>query len=161
MLSPVQRASPWSSQQTANTPFMPTLLHPLLVHFPIALLCTATLWSWLGKRNEDPGIAWRLWCFGTAGAVLACVVGISEYLPHRRGELAGALMEHQLWGLGVSVSALAWAMWRGYQQHLGHDDPGSKTPGKALSTIICAGVLVAAAGGGAIVLEQGAKLLLR
>lgn len=138
---------------------MPTLIHPLLVHFPIALLCTATLWSWLGKRDEDPDIAWRLWCLGTAGAVLACTAGIWEYLPQRRGELAATLMEHQLWGLGVSVSALAWAMWRGYQQHLGSDDPGSRTAGKVLSSLICAGVLFAAAGGGALVLEHGARLL--
>lgn len=138
---------------------MPTLIHPLLVHFPIALLCTASLWSWFGKRQQDPDIAWRLWCFGTAAAVLACIAGISEYLPHRRGELASPLMEHQLWGLAVSVSALAWAMWRGFQQQLGHPDPGSKTPGKIISTGICAGILIAAAGGGALVLEHGVSLL--
>lgn len=138
---------------------MPTLIHPLLVHFPIALLCTATLWSWLGKRQADTDIAWRLWCFGTAAAVLACIAGIMEYLPHRRGALASTLMEHQLWGLGVSVSALAWAMWRAYQQHLGYEDPGSKTPGKLVSTLICTGVLMAAAGGGSLVLEHGVGLL--
>lgn len=138
---------------------MPTLIHPLLVHFPIALLCTAALWSWLGKGESNQDLAWRLWCFGTAGAVLACIAGIVEYLPHRRGEMASQLMEHQLWGLGVSVSALAWAMWRGYQQHLGLQDPGSKTPGKICSALICAGVLIAAAGGGKIVLEHGLELL--
>lgn len=138
---------------------MPSLIHPLLVHFPIALLCTAALWSWFGKREEDPDIAWRLWCLGTAGAVLACIAGINEYLPHRRGALAAELMEHQLWGLGVSVSALAWAMWRGYQQHQGLEDPGSKTPGKILSTVICGGVIIAASGGGKLVLEHGLGLL--
>lgn len=140
---------------------MPTLIHPLLVHFPIALLCTATLWSWLGKREQDPSTAWQLWCLGTAGAVLACIAGISEYLPHRHGALGPELMEHQLWGLGVSVAALAWAMWRGYKQHLGHDDPGAQVPGKAISTLICAAVLFAAAGGGALVLEHGQGLVLQ
>lgn len=138
---------------------MPALIHPLLVHFPIALLCTAALWSWLGKRPHDPDIAWRLWCVGTAAAQLACVAGIAEYLPHRRGDLASQLMAHQLWGLGAGVCALAWAMWRGYQKHLGAGDPGSTIAGKAVSTLICAVVLLAAAGGGALVLEHGRQLM--
>lgn len=130
-------------------------MHPVLVHFPIALLCTSAIWGVVRKQPEDQRFAWCLWCVGTAAAVLACTFGIIEYLPHRRGPVANPAMSHQLWGLGVALSALAWAMWRGYQRHQQKPDPGHQPWGRALALVISAGVLCAAAGGGALVTEHG------
>lgn len=131
------------------------LLHPLLVHFPIALLCTAAIWDLIRREPKDQAFGWRLWCIGTAAAVVASIAGIYDHFPHRRGPSAELVMTHQLWGLGVCVAALSWAMWRGYQRHLMNPDPASSVLGRAVTAIIAGGVLFAASGGGKLVLEHG------
>lgn len=135
---------------------MAFFLHPFLVHFPIALLCTASVWTFVRKGDHE--LAWRLWCVGTAAAVLASTAGIYAYLPLRRSALASPLMQHQLWGLGASVAALAWAMWRGYQRHIARPDPGQQSWGRGVGLIIAVGTLLAASTGGALVMEHGPEL---
>lgn len=79
-------------------------LHPLLVHFPVALLLVVPLLEIATRWRPD----WRdaagllLW-LGTAGAYAAVVAGLA--LAYADGH-AGAGVERHLWG-GVAVAAAA------------------------------------------------------
>ena len=83
-------------------------LHPLLVHFPIALLLLVPLLEILGRRRaalrETAGTVLTLSLFG---AVLSVFAGLA--LMRADGH-EGATLENHLWG-GVAVAvatALAW-----------------------------------------------------
>jgi len=55
------------------------LLHPRLVHFPIALLLTSVVLDWASLRWKDKGLdraAWYTLLLGLAGALLALISGL-------------------------------------------------------------------------------------
>lgn len=84
---------------------MPTLppwnaLHPLVVHFPIALLLVVPLVIGIGLGDRSgrnvPGVALLLLVLGTAGAWLAAATGESAgQLAERLPGVAGILERHE------------------------------------------------------------------
>jgi uncharacterized membrane protein len=79
-------------------------IHPLLVHFPIALLCTAVavdLVGWVFRRNKPlRQLATLLYVLGTGGAIAAYVAGRAAsqtiWLP---GMAQAVLRQHWDWAL--------------------------------------------------------------
>jgi len=83
-------------------------LHPVLVHFPVALLLVVPLLEWGGRRRPE----WRsaaglLLGLGTVGAYVAVLAGLA--LAAADGH-AGAGVQRHLWG-GVAVALVATAAW--------------------------------------------------
>ncbi|MDQ7844385.1 MAG: DUF2231 domain-containing protein [Armatimonadota bacterium] len=65
---------------------MPFLVHPLLVHFPVALWLTSFLFDLLSLRTSDRFYATAsryLIGLGVLGAVGAIITGFVDYLPLR------------------------------------------------------------------------------
>ncbi len=89
-------------------------LHPMVVHFPIALLVTAAVIElWSPKRNPEqkgPGAALVCLTIGALGAVAAAAFGWlnAEYENHGRA-LAQTLFWHR-W-LGVSLAVVSIVTW--------------------------------------------------
>jgi uncharacterized membrane protein len=92
-------------------------VHPLFVHFPIALLLTAIAFYFLGVifRKEELLQSGR-WSFyaGTLSAVVAVLTGLqaASTVPHG-GDLHQTLMAHQYTGfaiLGLSLFLSVWLM---------------------------------------------------
>ena len=58
---------------------MPTNLHPLFVHFPIALLLSSVAFSWAGRlwqgKNFDQA-AWYTLLLGLAGTLVTLITGL-------------------------------------------------------------------------------------
>lgn len=93
-------------------------LHPVLVHFPIALLCIAGLVEVVrfflkGKKNFSDNekllaiISVSCVTFGAVGAVLACVAGwINAQSQEFFGSLEQVLFLHRWGGIGVASVAL-------------------------------------------------------
>lgn len=84
-------------------------LHPLLVHFPIALLLIATLFEFGRRRaRERVPAGGALWCLGL-GATGACVAALSGWVRAAvepiGGDDAAIVLQHR-WG-GVAVAAIA------------------------------------------------------
>lgn len=91
-------------------------IHPLLVHFPIALLISflaVEAWGMLFKQPGARQLASGLLYLGAAGAVVTAATGLiaAESVPH--GAVVHDLMEwHMRAGLTVATLSVALAVWR-------------------------------------------------
>ncbi|NUQ38504.1 MAG: DUF2231 domain-containing protein [Caldilineales bacterium] len=113
---------------------MPLNPHPLIVHFPIALLLTSVALSWAGriwKHNNFERASWYTLLLGLAGAVFAVISGLlaARSVPLDSPALA-TLSTHRLLGIATVVvfGLLTLCTWR---------NKGVYSPGKrVLHTLI-------------------------
>jgi len=91
-------------------------VHPLLVHFPIALLTAFLIVELLAvifrKKNLEPVAGWMLY-LGTLGAVATVAVGwfAAQSIPH--GSAVHDVMEtHEMLGFSVLALAVVLSLWR-------------------------------------------------
>jgi uncharacterized membrane protein len=113
---------------------MPTNLHPLFVHFPIALLLSSVALSWAGRlwqgRSFDQA-AWYTLLLGLAGALITVITGLiaAQSVPAGSPALA-ALTTHRLLGIATFVIF-------GLQAICAYRSRGIYSPGKRiLHTVI-------------------------
>ncbi len=90
------------------------LLHPRLVHFPIALLLTSVALSWASLHWKDKGLdqaAWYLLLLGLAGTILTLISGLiaARAVPADSPAMA-TLNIHKLLGIAVLVIFSAQAL---------------------------------------------------
>lgn len=91
-------------------------IHPVLVHFPIAMLTgfmLAELLSVLtGKQDLRDAGKWMLY-FGTLGALAAAIIGLlgAEGVFHE-GEVHDQMSKHRDYGLNVLALSLFLSLWR-------------------------------------------------
>ncbi|RYF46270.1 MAG: hypothetical protein EOO39_50015, partial [Cytophagaceae bacterium] len=81
-------------------------LHPLVVHFPIGLLCIALLLEvvgWFRKSTELAAGIWAMVLIGAAGSVLAAVLGL---VLVNQEEYSGSTVTIHQWS-GLTTMALA------------------------------------------------------
>lgn len=86
---------------------MPANLHPLVVHFPIALLLSSVLLYWAGLIWPGKGLdkaAWYTLLLGLAGAAVAVVSGLlaARGVPADSPAMA-TLTTHRLLGIATLV----------------------------------------------------------
>jgi uncharacterized membrane protein len=132
-------------------------VHPVLVHFPIALLTgfmVAELLS-IVTKNSDLRTAgkWMLY-FGTIGALGSAVVGLlgAESVFHE-GEVHGQMSKHRDYGLNVVALSLFLCTWRLIE---GRDLVGlSRVIQNALGLLIVANLMLGADIGGSMVYKYG------
>lgn len=123
-------------------------VHPLFVHFPIALLLTSTAFYFLGtifkKADLVAAAKWELY-FGTLASAVTVWTGLkaAETVAHG-GDTHQIMMMHQYFGfavLGISLVLSAWVFFS-----------KANIPGKGKPAFLLALVILAA------VLTQGADL---
>ena len=113
---------------------MPTNLHPLIVHFPIALLLSYVALDWAGKIWKKEALehaAWYSLLLGLAGTVFTLITGLlaAQSIPADSPALATATL-HKFLGLGTLIvfGMLTLCTWR---------NRGKYTPAKkVLHTVI-------------------------
>ncbi|MGH8474640.1 MAG: DUF2231 domain-containing protein [Methylococcales bacterium] len=132
-------------------------IHPLLVHFPIALLTGFILAELLSlvSGNEDLQIAgrWMLY-FGTLGALAAAIVGLqsAESVFHE-GEVHAEMTKHRDYGLNVVALSMVLCLWRLLE---GRDLFGwSRVIQSAISILMFVNLLFGADIGGNMVYHHG------
>lgn len=86
---------------------MPANIHPLLVHFPIALLLVSVAFSWAGRLRQSKGLeqaAWYTLLVGLAATLLAVISGFvaARGVPAESPAMA-TLTIHRLLGIIVLV----------------------------------------------------------
>lgn len=98
---------------------LPDLYHPLVVHFPIALLLASTFFDLLGWRRGKAvyrEMAFWLVGLGLLGAAVAIVFGWTDLLAQeRQGVGTGFLLRHQVhsWlSYAATATYLGAFLWR-------------------------------------------------
>jgi uncharacterized membrane protein len=94
-------------------------IHPLIVHFPIALFFTAFLFDmlgWLLKKAElNKAAKWNLWV-GTVGAAAAVGTGLwAESMVEHSGEVHQIIENHETLGFVVLGISILLSVWRGFK----------------------------------------------
>lgn len=123
-------------------------IHPLFVHFPIALLLTSTAFYFLGtifkKADLLAAAKWALY-FGTLASAVTVWTGLkaAETVAHG-GDTHQIMMVHQYLGFAVLGLSLALSAWVFFSK--------ASIPGKGKPVFLLALVVLAA------VLTQGADL---
>lgn len=88
-------------------------LHPLIVHFPIALFVTAVICELLAYFRKSPllsNTALLTACVAAIGAILAIVTGLSaKSIVPVAGEVRIALESHETLGYLVLITSLTFA----------------------------------------------------
>jgi len=91
-------------------------VHPLLVHFPIALLTAFLIVELLAvifkKENLEPVASWMLY-LGTIGAMATVVAGwfAAQSIPHG-GAVHDVMETHETLGFSVLALAVVLSLWR-------------------------------------------------
>ena len=131
--------------------------HPLLVHFPIALLPIFFLLDFVGAirgNKELRQVANYFLYLGTLSAVIAIFAGFSAAENVIHGSSVHAVMEiHELYGLIVTALALVLALWRfnnQYPQRL-----MANVLHQILSVLLCVFLSLGADLGGLMVYKYG------
>lgn len=132
-------------------------VHPILVHFPIALLTGFLVCELLSvaSGNKDLRIAgkWMLY-FGTLGALAAAIVGLqgAEHVFHE-GEVHDQMSKHRDYGLNVVAMSLFLCGWRLFE---GRDLFGlSRVIQNVVGVLIVANLMLGADIGGTMVYKFG------
>jgi uncharacterized membrane protein len=95
--------------------------HPIVVHFPLALVLTAAalLWAARLQRHEMPAATlatvgtWNL-CLGTAAALPALATGLAATIGLHIGAAAHqAISVHLKWAIFTTLALVLLAVWRG------------------------------------------------
>jgi uncharacterized membrane protein len=94
---------------------MPANLHPLFVHFPIALLLSSVALSWTGRFWPGKGLeqaAWYTLLLGLAGTVVTLISGLvaAQGVPADSPAMA-TLNIHRALGIATFVIFGALAIW--------------------------------------------------
>lgn len=92
---------------------MPFLYHPLLVHFPVALWLTSTLFDLLYARTREPFFAvgaMYLIGLGLLGAAVSIIAGFVDYIPLVAEGIGQAFVDrHRVHSLLAYATTLVYA----------------------------------------------------
>lgn len=95
--------------------------HPLVVHFPLALVVTATLLLWAAglTRRESHATTlaivgtWNL-CLGAFAALMALATGLAAAVAVHAGAAAHqSISTHVKWAIFTTLALVLLAVWRG------------------------------------------------
>ena len=130
-------------------------IHPITVHFPIALLTAAFLVETLALLFHRP--EWSrvsLWCLGLGvlGAAAAVLAGRQAMETAKHSFEIHQVMElHEYIGYGVLAGSVAILGWR----YLSRGSRGRQWAGWGLLAVLCGGMAYSAHLGGRLVYEYG------
>ena len=132
-------------------------LHPISVHFPIALLLVfagLTVYSAVWHKDWVSSASWLLLLLGTLGAIAATVTGLVSHFAYEELEVHEVIDNHLLWSIAATAFFVLLTLWRMVTRIRG-SDVGSSAPFAVLA-VVGAGVLtMSGMTGGDLVFDHG------
>lgn len=133
-------------------------LHPIVVHFPIALLVVSFTLSLFWRHNESlNATSWLLLVIGGLATLPASVTGLISHIPYEETSLAGVVEQHQILGIVGSLLTLALLAWRYWSRRKG-SDIGTKPYYLAIAGIGIVWLFVLGGTGGNLVYKYGVNV---
>ena len=133
-------------------------LHPIIVHFPIALLILSFTLSLFWRRNERLNAAsWLLLVLGGLATLPAVITGLISHEPYEETALSGVINQHQLLGLIGSALTLGLLTWR-YLSRRKDRDIGTKPFYLIVAGLGIVWLVVLGGTGGNLVYEYGVNV---
>ena len=97
-------------------------LHPMVVHFPIALFFLSFTLAVVGlKRSPYQDMEWYLFVIGTIMSPVAVVTGLIAHSPYEETQFASVIEPHQLSAIVGTVVLIVIAIWRFMSRRRGKD----------------------------------------
>ena len=90
-------------------------LHPITVHFPIALLIMSAGLSIILYIKPNAALqqaTWVLLWVGTVSAVVSSIAGLISHVRYEETAVYGVIETHQNWSFGVTGLFIAVTIWR-------------------------------------------------
>ena len=90
-------------------------LHPITVHFPIALLVISAGLSLVIRIKHSTNLqetSWLLLWIGTLGALVASITGVISHFSYEATALHDVIETHQMWSFAVTVFFISLTIWR-------------------------------------------------
>ena len=94
-------------------------LHPITVHFPIALLVFSaglSVFLFIRPNAALQQATWILLWVGTLSAAVSSVTGLISHFPYEETELHSVIETHQFWSFGVTALFIAVTIWRWFSR---------------------------------------------
>ena len=97
--------------------------HPILVHFPIALLVVCGVMSYAGLRYPHLlETTWLLLLIGGLSTIPVTISGLIAHIPYEETALYEVVERHQMFGFVTTVVFLALIGWRWQARRAGADN---------------------------------------
>lgn len=129
--------------------------HPLLVHFPIALLFVSWALDVAGRRwpslRQSGGIVLLL---GAIATIPTIITGLIAHFPYEEGRFAADVERHQWLAFGTTALFIALTAWRWWRWRSG-DEIGSSGRYLALALLGLVLLTLTGANGGYLVYDLG------
>ena len=94
-------------------------LHPITVHFPIALLIMSAGLSIILYIKPNAALqqaTWVLLWVGTVSAVVSSIAGLISHVRYEETAVYGVIETHQNWSFGVTGLFIAVTIWRWFSR---------------------------------------------
>jgi uncharacterized membrane protein len=101
---------------------MLTDLHPMIVHFPIALLIVSFIFDIVGhKKTAYHEFGWILFVWGGLSGIPAVVTGLIAHLPYEKTASMSVIQPHEILGMLGLIITIGLFFWRWQSRRKGKD----------------------------------------
>lgn len=130
-------------------------LHPIFVHFPIALLLVSFGLTAVARlRPEFHETSWLLLVLGGLSTLPATITGLIAHEPYEETASMMFIQSHEMLGIIGTVFTLGVLLWR-WQSRKRGEDVGLTTPYLAVAIVGMLWLFVLGGTGGELVYEHG------
>jgi len=133
-------------------------LHPIVVHFPVALFTLSFLLVFAGRIwPQVRQTEWLLFVLGAITALVAVITGLIAHQPYETTGLNTVIEPHQLSAMFGTVLIIALVVWRGLSRRRGRDI-GQKGWYVAIAVLGLVWIFVVGGTGGQLVYEYAVNV---
>ncbi|MFT5194448.1 MAG: putative membrane protein [Cellvibrionaceae bacterium] len=100
-------------------------LHPIFVHFPIALVTISVITAWIARFNSSwPALkesSWLMFWIAAIAAVPTAITGLIAHAPYEETILLEVIETHQFSALAATLLLVGVSIWRWRARQKGSD----------------------------------------